>query len=217
MFTGIVEAVGTVRRAGAHALTLEAPTLVPRLNRGDSVAVNGVCLTASRLEERHFEADVSAETLSRTNLGALRPGSPVNLETALTLGKPLGGHLLTGHVDCTGRLAEIRRSPESWVVHVTFPPGFARYVVDRGSIAVDGVSLTVAAVEGDGVRLALIPHTLGETTLSGTRPGTVVNLEFDILGKYVARCLDLRAGGGPSSETADDRALSLDSLRRMGF
>lgn len=217
MFTGIVEAVGTVRRAGANTLAIEAPALVPRLSRGDSVAVNGVCLTASRLAERNFEADVSAETLSKTVLGALRPGSPVNLETALTLGKPLGGHLLTGHVDCTGRLAEVRRSPESWTLRVTFPAGFARYVVDRGSIGVDGVSLTVAAVEGDGVRIALIPHTLGETTLSGARPGAEVNLEFDILGKYVIRHLELQAAGGAAAGKDGGEALSLDALRRMGF
>jgi len=210
MFTGIVEEVGRLRQVSGHWLEVAAAGTASRLQVGDSVAVNGACLTAARIQGDTFRADVSAETLGKTTLGRLQPGAAVNLETALTLDKPLGGHLLLGHVDCRGRIAEVRPRPDAWSVRVDFPAEFAAWVVPRGSLGVDGISLTVADLAGAGVHLALIPHTLAQTTLQQVRVGQEVNLEFDILGKYVARWLEVRQSGGAAT-------LTLDHLRDLGY
>ncbi len=214
MFTGIVEAVGTIRNIGAGRLRFEAPAIAARLAIGDSVAVNGVCLTAVAVEGACVSADVSPETLSKTTLGRLHAGSRVNLETALTLSKPLGGHLLTGHTDCPGTVLSVDRVQDSRVLRLAFPEAFASLVVDRGSIGVDGVSLTVAAVEENAVRLALIPQTVRTTTLEDLAPGSIVNIEFDILGKYVQRrleCLSRPDGEG------EPPPLTFEGLRGLGF
>ena len=199
MFTGIVEERGEVvaidRHAGAATVTVRGPRVTEDAGEGDSIAVNGVCLTVTATSGSTFTADVMAETLRRTALGALAPGSPVNLERPLRLGGRLGGHLVQGHVD--GVAAIVSRSPaEHWdVVRIVIPPGLARYIVEKGSVAVDGVSLTVSAIGGgdDGgppwFEVSLIPATLAGTTLGDAQPGSGVNLEVDVIGKYVERLL----------------------------
>jgi riboflavin synthase len=199
MFTGIVEECGEVvavnRHAGAATVTVRGPGVTADAGLGDSIAVNGVCLTVAAISGPTFTADVMAETLRRTALGALAPGSPVNLERPLRLGGRLGGHLVQGHVDGVATISA--RSPaQHWdVVRIAIPPGLARYVVEKGSVAVDGVSLTVSAVGGgqDGrppwFEVSLIPATLAGTTLGTAQPGSGVNLEVDVIGKYVERLL----------------------------
>lgn len=210
MFTGLIEDIGVVRGIKSSGLTIATAGLDHRLGLGDSVAVNGVCLTVTRLGDGFFDADISRETLSKTTLGELRPGHQVNLETSLTLNKPLGGHFLQGHVDCVGTVARLDKSPDSWIVLVQFPETFAQLVVERGSIGLEGVSLTIAGLEPSGARLALIPHTIEHTTLRVLERGQKVNLEFDILGKYVLRFLEL--GGGRT-----DSPLTWDRLRDLGY
>jgi riboflavin synthase len=203
MFTGIVEELGEVvgveRLAGAAKLTVRGPRVTADAAHGDSIAVNGTCLTVTGLDGPAFTADVMAETLSRTGLGALRPGSPVNLERSLRVGDRLGGHLVQGHVDGVGRI--VSRAPAGhWeVVRITVPPALGRYLVEKGSVAVDGVSLTISALgggpggEGPGdeawFEVSLIPATLAATTLGRVQPGAGVNLEADVIGKYVERML----------------------------
>lgn len=197
MFTGIVEERGEVvavdRHAGAATVTVRGPLVTADASHGDSIAVNGVCLTVTASAGATFTADVMAETLRRTALGALAPGSPVNLERPLRLGGRLGGHLVQGHVDAVATI--VSRSPaEHWdVVRIAIPAGLARYIVEKGSVAVDGVSLTVSGV-GDGgeppwFEVSLIPATLAGTTLGTAQPGSGVNLEVDVIGKYVERLL----------------------------
>ena len=199
MFTGIVEERGEVvaidRHAGAATVTVRGSRVTEDAGEGDSIAVNGVCLTVTATSGSTFTADVMAETLRRTALGALAPGSPVNLERPLRLGGRLGGHMVQGHVD--GVAAIVSRCPaEHWdVVRIAIPPSLARYIVEKGSVAVDGVSLTVSAVGGgrDGeppwFEVSLIPATLSGTTLGRAQPGSGVNLEVDVIGKYVERLL----------------------------
>lgn len=193
MFSGLIACVGTVvslRRQGAGA-ALEIRAVLPGepLAPGESVAVNGACLTVSRGTGESLAADVSPETLERTTLGQLRRGASVNLERALRLGDRLGGHLVLGHVDAVGRLVSERRQGAFRVLRVSFPSSLAPEVAEKGSVAVDGVSLTVAS-EGEGwFEVALIPTTLAGTTLAQRRPGDAVNLETDVLAKYVLRAL----------------------------
>ena len=199
MFTGIVEERGEVvamdRHAGAATVTVRGPRVTADAGEGDSIAVSGVCLTVTATSGSTFTADVMAETLRRTALGALAPGSSVNLERPLRLGGRLGGHLVQGHVD--GVATIVSRSPaQHWdVVRIAIPPGLARYIVEKGSVAVNGVSLTVSAVGGgqDGeppwFEVSLIPATLSGTTLGSAQPGSDVNLEVDVIGKYVERLL----------------------------
>ncbi|MEX2196946.1 MAG: riboflavin synthase [Thermoleophilaceae bacterium] len=190
MFTGLVAATGTVRaleRDGDGVrLTVETP-LAAELAQGDSVAVNGVCLTARDPAPGAFHADVMAETLRRSSLGPLAEGDPVNVELPLRAGDRLGGHVVQGHVDATGTVEGIEEDGFSRRLRVACAPGVLRYVVEKGSIAVDGVSLTVAEVDEEGFVVGLIPETLERTTLGEARPGRVVNLEVDVLAKYVEK------------------------------
>jgi riboflavin synthase len=191
MFTGIVEGTGVVSavhtRDGSARLVVDAGKLLHGSRIGDSIAVNGVCLTVVATTATMFEADLSPETLERTTLGGLRPGSAVNLERPLAIGDRLGGHLVQGHVDGVGRVVVCRKEGEEWSLEIAAPPHVGRYVVEKGSIAVDGVSLTVAAASGDRFTVCLIPHTCVMTTLGALGPGAVVNLEADVLAKYVER------------------------------
>lgn len=192
MFTGIIQAIGQVQtlepRGGDVRLTLSTGKLpLAGLVLGDSVAVNGVCLTAVHLAGGHFAADVSRETLSLTTLGALRPGSRVNLEKALTLATPLGGHLVSGHVDGVGEILERHQDARSWRFRVQAPAGLARYIAQKGSICVDGTSLTVNAVDGAAFELNIVPHTLVETIIGDYQLGTRVNLEVDLIARYLER------------------------------
>jgi riboflavin synthase len=207
MFTGIVEERGEVvalaARGEAATLTVAGPLVTADSAHGDSIAVNGVCLTVTTVEGGSFTADVMAETLARTTLGGLVPGAPVNLERPLSLGGRLGGHLVQGHVDAVGTIMSRRPGDHTDVVRISLPSSLARYVVTKGSIAVDGVSLTVSAVGGGGAgpawfEVSLIPATLALTTLGTVQPGSGVNLEVDVIGKYVERLLGGAAAGEPA-------------------
>jgi riboflavin synthase len=204
VFTGIVEELGEVtaveQLAEASRFRLRGPLVTDGAKHGDSIAVNGVCLTVVETAGGEFTADVMQETLNRSSLGALRPGSRVNLERPMALGGRLGGHLVQGHVDGTGEI--LSRTPsEHWeLVKVSLPGNLARYVVEKGSITVDGVSLTVVEAAADHFTISLIPTTLALTTLGTKQPGDPVNLEVDVLAKYVERLL--AAGVDPLAATA---------------
>jgi riboflavin synthase len=178
-------------RTGAR-LTVETPRPLARLALGESVAVNGACLTVTAIQGRRFRVDVSPETLRRTTLGRLAQGAPVNLERALRVGDRLGGHVVLGHVDGVGRVERIERDGDWLLYRFRAPRALVPYLVEKGSIAVDGVSLTVFACRGGHFTVALIPHTLAKTTLGTLRRGTGVNLEADVLLKHIARMLDAR-------------------------
>jgi riboflavin synthase len=196
LFTGIVEELGTVvaveQSADSARLRVRGPLVAADAARGDSIAVNGVCLTVAGATDGEFAADVMAETLRRSSLGALRPGSPVNLERAARLDSRLGGHLVQGHVDGTGEILD-RTPGDQWeLVRIALPPDLARYVVEKGSIAVDGVSLTVVEITGAWFSVSLIPTTQALTTLGCKQPGEPVNLEVDVLAKYVEKLIAAR-------------------------
>jgi len=194
MFTGLVAELGTVEAVepspGGTRLTVGAG-LASELREGDSVAVNGVCLTAVAADGGSFRADVMAETLRRSSLEGVRPGSRVNLELPLRASDRLGGHVVQGHVDATGTVAEVRPDGFAQEVRIAADPGLLRYVAEKGSIAVDGVSLTVSALGEGDFTVSLIPETLERTTLGGAEPGRRVNLEADVLAKYVERLVRL--------------------------
>ncbi len=186
MFTGIIEGIGLVRKKSRNALEVGLPpALHARLTLGASIALNGVCLTVFAITEESFSADISQETMLRTALGALRPGVRVNLELAVSTERALDGHIVLGHVDTVGRIKAIRRERENWSFIVSYPAEFRSYVVEKGSIAVDGISLTPYALTGTTFRCAVIPTTFNGTILKDRRVGDPVNIEFDILAKYV--------------------------------
>jgi riboflavin synthase alpha subunit len=191
VFTGIVREQGRVVAAerngrGMH-LHIEAPVTAAQAVPGDSIAVAGCCLTVTAAADRVLEFDAVPETIARTNLGVLEPGAGVNLEPALRAGEPLGGHFVQGHVDGTAGVTRIDPDGDGARLRLEFEPGLLRYCVEKGSLAVDGVSLTIAALEPDGVEIALIPFTLAHTTLSSLGPGDEVNVEVDLLAKYAER------------------------------
>uniref|UniRef100_A0AAU2W0W7 Riboflavin synthase n=1 Tax=Streptomyces sp. NBC_00008 TaxID=2903610 RepID=A0AAU2W0W7_9ACTN len=197
MFTGIVEELGEVTAVenlgDSSRFRLRGPVVTEGAKHGDSIAVNGVCLTVVDHGGQEFTADVMAETLNRSSLGALRAGSRVNLERPMAVGGRLGGHIVQGHVDGTGRIVE-RKPSENWeIVKVSLPAELTRYVVEKGSITVDGVSLTVVDAGPDYFTISLIPTTLALTTLGHKQPGDPVNLEVDVIAKYVERLLGHRA------------------------
>ena len=207
MFTGIIEALGRVEalqpRGGDVRLSIRCPALdLSGAAVGDSIAVNGVCLTAVTLGNDGFSADVSRETLSHTTLGGLAPASPVNLERALTLSKPLGGHLVTGHVDGVGQIESRREDGRSWRFVLSVPRALARYVARKGSVCVDGVSLTVNEVDGCRFGVNIVPHTMEATLFGSYRPGSPVNLEVDIVARYLERLLG--AGEGITRERLEE-------------
>lgn len=185
MFTGIVEELGTVAHRDGRRLRIDADVVVSDAGIGDSIAVNGTCLTVVALGDGWWEADVVDETYARTSLGSLTTGDPVNLERPVRVSDRLGGHLVQGHVDGVGHV--VTPAPD---LRVTVPDDLLRYVVEKGSITIDGVSLTVAAVHDDGLSVAIIPHTADVTTLGRRGPGDAVNLEVDVTAKHVERLLD---------------------------
>ena len=195
MFTGIVEELGAVREVAPTRLSVTCRTVSSDAAIGDSIAVNGVCLTVVERSGEHLAFDVSAETLARTSLSRLKVGSPVNLERPLTLSSRLGGHLVQGHVDGVGEVAAIQRGDDrgAWVT-IAAPEGLARYLVEKGSVCVDGVSLTVAARNGSTFGVALIPHTMDVTTLGTAEVGDPLNLEVDVIAKYVEALLPADGG-----------------------
>ena len=196
MFTGLVEATGKVisvtPTAGATRLTIAAPEVVAQLRIGDSLAVCGVCLTAVDLQSGNFSADLAAETIARTTLSHLRAGSIVNLERPTAAGTPLGGHIVQGHVDGVGSLLALEPisadlATTDWRLRLRIPQELARYVAPQGSIAVEGISLTVAAIQSDEVQIAILPHTRTATNLHALKPGSPVNIEVDMLAKYAEK------------------------------
>jgi riboflavin synthase len=196
VFTGIVRELGTVEAldgsAGGVRLQVRAPRTAAAAAIGDSVALNGVCLTVTAIEDGALLFDAVPETLSRSTLGRLRPRVDVNVEPALRAGEPLGGHIVQGHVDGVGRIRSVTPEGDGASIEVEAPDDVLRYCVEKGSVAVEGVSLTIAALAEGGFAVALIPHTLAATTLGRLEAGDEVNLEADVLGKYVERLLDAR-------------------------
>ncbi len=209
MFTGIVEELGVVEgleeQSDAIRLTVRGPHVVTDARLGDSISVNGCCLTVAERDGETFTADVMRETLDKTSLGALEPGSKVNLERAVTATTRLGGHIVQGHVDGTGEV--LSRTPsEHWeLVEVSLPDALARYLVDKGSITVDGISLTVVEVRDGSFTVSLIPETLARTTLGFKQPGERVNLEVDVIAKYVERLLVSTGSTTRDGSTTDDK------------
>ncbi|CAK8713765.1 Riboflavin synthase [Candidatus Electronema halotolerans] len=197
MFTGIIQGLGEVlekRPAGGGMIfCLEADFDLTEPQEGESIAVNGTCLTARNIQGRRFLADVSPESLSRTNLGGLTVGSKVNLERALRLADRLGGHIVSGHVDALARVEERKAAGDFTLFTFALEPELAKYVIEKGSITIDGVSLTVNACTGSRFSVSIIPHTLAVTTLGGLKPGGKVNIEVDIIGKYVEKLLAAKA------------------------
>ena len=193
MFTGIIEEVGKVQHvqmgSASCVLTVAASKILSDAHIGDSIAVNGTCLTICRFDAHSFSADVMPETMRRTNLGRLAPGSPVNLERAMAVGGRFGGHIVSGHIDGTGQIKSLTREDNAVWVQIAALPELLHYVVEKGSIAIDGISLTVAKVTKQDFSVSVIPHTGEETTLLHKKPGDIVNLECDILAKYIEKML----------------------------
>lgn len=216
MFTGIVEEMGRLvsldMKADSGIITIEAEKVLEDARLGDSIAVNGVCLTARDFGDGSFSADVMPETLRKTNLGNLKPGSYVNLERALSLSARLGGHLMLGHVDATGKVTSIQPEGNAVVYTITAPEEIRRYLLAQGSVGVDGISLTLARLQRESFSISLIPHTLKVTTLGQNGVGYRVNLEADVIGKYVEKIMK---GGLPGGQ--GEGGLTLEKLAEGGF
>jgi riboflavin synthase len=216
MFTGIIEELGRVRslekRGEGARLIIEARTVTEGTHEGDSISVNGVCLTAIDVGPDSFAADGSRETLERSTLGQLRAASMVNLERAVTPSTRLGGHIVQGHVDARGRFLDATEHGGSWTVRIAYPEEMARYLVFKGSVTIEGISLTVAALTDQHFEIAVIPKTWQLTNLSHLRPGDPVNLEADIIAKYVERILAV----GPHVK-AESSALTMEKLADLGY
>jgi len=192
MFTGLIEEVGRVLANGESRLEIGAARMSKRLRAGDSVAVNGCCLTLTSRARDRLAFDLLEETLNRTNLKTLRPGDLVNLETALRAGDPLGGHIVQGHIDCVAKIRSFKKRGADYRLEIDVPARFAGYTAEKGSIAIDGISLTIAEVLPKSVVVWIIPHTKRHTNLSRAKAGDAVNVEFDVLAKYVERILAAR-------------------------
>lgn len=206
MFTGIVEEVGTVKSSQGGKLTISATDVVKDTRAGDSIAINGACLTVVAISDNTFSVDVMPETLRRTNLSLLRSGEKVNLERAVAASGRFGGHFVQGHVDGTGKISSLAPEREAMLMKIAAPPDITRYVVEKGFIAVDGVSLTIVSCDANSFAASLVAYTRQHTTLGGKRPGDVVNLEVDIVAKYIER---LGIGSKPG--------ISLEFLSKHGF
>jgi riboflavin synthase len=196
MFTGIISHTGIFKeyRKGKQEVVIETPDLSSRLEIGDSLAVNGVCLSLTRKEKNWLSFDISKETLSRTNLGSLRRGEQLNLELSLTLSSPLSGHLVTGHIDSTGKVTTIQKKGMGIRMTIAFPSDLSPYFIPKGSVAIDGVSLTIAKLHSSSLEVEIIPITLKNSNLGLLKPGNTVNIECDIIGKYVYNWLSKTKG-----------------------
>jgi riboflavin synthase len=214
MFTGIIEEVGKVTRVtedrNNHRLTVASTHLVKELTQGASIAVSGVCLTAVEITSKSFSADLAAETWNRTSFSRIRPGAQVNLELPMRTDGRFGGHIVQGHVDATGTLLSLDRIPQAddYWLHIDIPPELARYVIFKGSLCIEGISLTVARIEGTEVTVAIIPHTVQMTNLASLKKGDPVNLEVDLIAKYVEKMLTGDSTNSP---------LTLERLVARGF
>ncbi|MBI5090859.1 MAG: riboflavin synthase [Candidatus Hydrogenedentes bacterium] len=208
MFTGIIEEVGAVSRRSGADLAVLAKVVLEDLHLGDSIAVNGVCLTVAAINEHDFVVQISPETYARSTLSTVRPGDAVNLERAMLAGGRFGGHMVQGHVDGVGHVASIQPQGEFSLWRFRAPADVARYLVPKGSVAVDGISLTVVEPAGDTFGVAVIPATIAKTTLGSKRPGAAVNLEADVIGKHIYHYLKNASNGA---------GVTMDLLTRQGF
>jgi riboflavin synthase len=222
MFTGLIEGVGTLlrmeRRGPDAQMTIRADLGTPRdagLVLGESISVDGACLTVASFSGDTFTADVSAETLARTTLGRKQPGSRVSLERALRFGDRLGGHLVTGHVDGVGTLRSRTSEGRSQRLFFAVPPGLSRFIIEKGSIAVNGISLTVNGSSEDGFDVNIVPHTASQTTIGDLQPGDAVNIETDLIGKYVAKLT--AAWGTTTGKEEPSSRIDVDFLKKHGF
>lgn len=215
MFTGLIEEIGTVQSIlkGPKSATIiiTAKKILEDIKLGDSIATNGVCLTVTSFTPNGFEVDVMAETMRRSNLGNLTPGDKVNLERALRLGDRLGGHIVSGHIDGTGTIEDFRQEDNAIWVSIAVSPDILKYIINKGSIAVDGISLTVAYIDSRRFKVSIIPLTKDETTLTGKNIGDKVNLEVDMIGKYVERLLSFKENDSSGSD------IDMDFLSKHGF
>ena len=217
MFTGIIEEVGKLRlikpSQGSAQMTVEAHTILEDVHLGDSIAVSGVCLTVVSFDTVSFTLDVSPETLRTTSLGALKPGAPVNLERAMQAGGRFGGHMVSGHVDGIGRLSSKHQEGNAWILSFSAPQEILDLSISKGSIAIDGISLTINEIVESAFTVSIIPHTLKMTNLNDKKPGSSVNLESDLIGKYIQRILS-RQG---KMEAGSSSKLNMGFLSEHGF
>lgn len=213
MFTGIVEEIGTVKSVQSKVITIEASKIFDDLHLGDSVAVNGTCLTVSSFDNKIFNADVTQETLNRTNLGSLKNGSKVNLERAMTLSGRFGGHIVSGHIDGVGSIKSMKKDDNAIILTIEVTKHLMKYIVEKGSVAVDGISLTVASLTDNTFSIAVIPHTLKETVLYYKKEGDKVNIENDVIGKYVERLLTFKEYNNDSKKSN----ITMEFLLKNGF
>lgn len=220
MFTGIVEETGRIRSVSRGSrscvLTVEASKVLEGTAEGDSISTNGICLTVTRIDRSSFTADVMPETMNRTSLGSLKPGDRVNLERAMPCNGRFGGHIVSGHIDGTGRILGKRQDDNAVVIAVGTSADILKYIVEKGSIAIDGISLTVVSVDNGSFTVSVIPHTAAETTLLDRKPGDTVNLENDIVAKYVERFITLEKGHAEDGKK-ESPYLNLDYLSSNGF
>lgn len=214
MFTGLVEEIGIIKSITKGAkfskITIEASNVLENVKLGDSICTNGVCLTVTKYDKTSFDVDVMGETMRRSNLGNLKKSEKVNLERAMQVGDRLGGHIVSGHIDGVGNIKEYEREENAIWITISAPKDILKYIIYKGSIAIDGVSLTVAYVDDKVFRVSIIPHTQTETTLIKKQIGDVVNLECDMIGKYVEKFLGYR-------EDSTKEEISMDFLRENGF
>ena len=216
MFTGIIEEVGRLERLAGGEIAIRAKKVLEDVALGDSIAVNGICLTVTRFDEAHFTADVMPETIRRTSLAELRRGSRVNLERALTLKSRLGGHIVSGHIDGVGMIAAMKEEGNAILLTVRASDSVLRYIVEKGSVALDGISLTVARVGAADFTVSLIPHTREITNLREKSVGSRLNIETDILGKYVEKLFPGGCALGSAAPKGKD-GITMDFLRQQGF
>ena len=221
MFTGIIEEIGEIagvkRGQVSSRLAIRGRKIFSDLKLGDSVAVNGVCLTAASIYGDIFEADVMAETLRRTNLGSYSKGGRVNLERAMAAGGRFGGHIVSGHIDGTGRIASLVREENAVWVRIDAGDRILKYIIEKGSVAIDGISLTVAETGPGYFKVSVIPHTGEETTLLSRRPGDIVNLENDVIGKYVEHLLTFGGSETRDGKSGSSGGIDLNMLSENGF
>ena len=216
MFTGIVEEKGIIRslniNGSSGTIRIEARKVLEGTSIGDSIAVNGICLTVTSMGDGFFTADVMAETVRRSSLGILSQGSEVNLERAMAANGRFGGHIVSGHIDGTGTVRSLLREENAIWVTIETPPEILKYIVHKGSICIDGISLTVASVGSDNFKVSVIPHTGSETTLLSKRPGSPVNLENDIIAKYVERLMNYK-----EEENNSSSGITMEMLAELGI
>ena len=221
MFTGIVEELGKINSITIHGssgqLSIKAKTVLEGTKIGDSIAVNGVCLTVTSLSSDGFTADIMAETVRRSSFGKSRPGDSVNLERAMAADGRFGGHIVAGHVDDTGVISSLEKEENALWITITTSPAVLKYIIEKGSIAIDGVSLTVAYVDNTCFKVSIIPHTIDKTALHSKRIGDIVNLENDMVGKYVEKLLLFGNAENVPNQTSKSSTLTMEMLQKYDF